>query len=338
MLRIAIIGCGRSVQMAHAPALQALAEHYQVVALADQSPEALERAGLQLGIPPEHRYTDYRAMLARAQPQVVDIAVPHRVHRDAAMDALLAGAHLITERPLALSAGDAEALLRLAEMHGRLISVLHFYLCYPPFAEAIRLVRRGEIGAPFFIRCEGVTGGFGAGTESYHPAWHADPDMAGGGVWMDSGYHAAYLCAALMGSPVTEVTARIGTYTTDLQVDDTAAALLTHAGGGTSSLQVAWSVPAGGRRVFEIYGTDGAIAMDHEGHPFGLFENATRTWRHPEVLGGHAQSFIGFFTAVAECLRFSAPPPVTHRDALHTLQIVLAGYRAAAQGEVARVA
>lgn len=337
MLRIGLIGCGRTVQIAHAPALQKLGDLYQVVAIADQSPEALELVGLQLGLPPEHRYTDYRAMLVQEELQVVDISLPHAFHHEAAMAGLMAGAHLITERPLALSMHDAEELLRIAEMRGRLISVLHYYLYYPPFQEAIRLVRSGAIGNPFFIRCEGVTGGFGAGTESFHPQWHENPEIAGGGVWLDSGYHAGYLCVALMGSPALSVSAHVDNYATDLAVDDTAAALLIHQNHGVSSIQAAWSVLAGGRRVFEIYGTEGAIALDHEGHAVGVFSNATRAWEHPEVDGGHAESFIRSFTAIAECLRFGAPPPISHRDALHALQIVTTGYRASERDEVVGV-
>jgi len=337
MLRIGLIGCGRTVQIAHAPALQALGDFYQVAAIADQSPEALERTGLQLGLAPEHRYTDYREMLTGEELNVVDIALPHAYHHETARAALMAGLHLISERPLALSIHDAEELLRIAEMRGRLISVLHFYLYYPPFREAIRAVRSGAIGDPFLIRCEGVTGGFGPGTESYHPEWHVNLEIAGGGVWLDSGYHAGYLSVALMGSPVVSLAARTENFATDLAVDDTAAALLMHENNGISSIQAAWSVPAGGQRVFEIYGTEGAIALDHEGYPLGVFSNATRTWDHPAVDGGHAESFIGIFTAIAECLRFGAPPPVSHRDALHALQIITAGYRASERNAVVGV-
>jgi len=337
MLRIGLIGCGRTVRIAHAPALQALGDFYQVAAIADRSPEALEATGLLLGLPPEHRYADYREMLTEEELNVVDISLPHAYHHEAAMAGLMAGLHLITERPLALSLPDAEELLRIAEMRGRLISALHFYLYYPPFQQAIRAVRDGAIGDPFFIRCEGVTGGFGAGTESFHPQWHENPEIAGGGVWLDSGYHAGYLSAALMGSPVASVAARADNYTTGLAVEDTVAAILMHANNGISSVQAAWSIPAGGRRVFEIYGTEGAIALDHEEYPLGIFSNSTRAWEHPKVSGGHAESFIGIFTAIAECLRFGAPPPVSHRDALHALRIVIAGYRANERNEVTGV-
>ena len=328
MLRIAVIGCGRSVEMGHAPALQALRDRYTVVALADRSPEALERMGLLLGVPPAHRYADYRDVLFREEVDLVDIAVPHAYRFEIAAACLANGAHLVTERPLALSLHDAEELLKLAELHGKLVTVLHYLLYFPPFAEGIRLVRAGRIGEPFFIRCEGVTGGFGAGTAAYHPHWQANPDLAGGGVWLESGYHAAYLCSALMVSPAISVTARIGNYREEGALDDTAAALLTHENNGVSSIQVAWSIPSGGQRVFEVYGRDGTLVFDHEGYPLGLFSTATQSWEHPVVEVPHAASFIGIFTALADCLLQGAPPPVTHRDALHTLHATLAAYRA----------
>ncbi|MHB9130660.1 MAG: Gfo/Idh/MocA family protein [Armatimonadota bacterium] len=334
MLRLALIGAGRTVVMGHAPALQALHDRYQVVAVADASPEALEHIGVLLAVPPERRYLDYREMLLREEVDVVDIALPHAFHHEAARSALYAGAHLITERPLALSIRDAEELLRVAEMRGKQISVLHFYLYFPPFREAIRQVRDGAIGEPFFIRCEGVTGGFGPGTAAYHPEWHGNPEIAGGGVWIDSGYHSIYLCNTLMESLIVSVAAQVGTYAQDIQVEDTAAALLTHTNSGISSIQVAWSVPAGGERVFEIYGKAGSIALGHDGHPLGIFSNETQSWRHPEVRFGQADSFIGIFEAIADCLESGALPPVSHRDALHTLEVVVAGYRASEKGTV----
>lgn len=337
MLRVGVIGAGRTVQIGHAPAFSALPNLYEVVAIADRSPDALEHIGTLLDVPPACRYLDYREMLLHERLDLVDIALPHAFHHEAAEQALLAGLHLITERPLALSLRDAEELLRLAEMRGRLITVLHFYRCYPPFREAIRLIRAGAIGTPFFIRCEGVTGGFGPGSEAFHPEWHGDLEIAGGGVWIDSGYHAVYLCAAMMGSLVTTVASAMGAFTSDLPVEDTAVALLTHENGGISDIQTAWSVPSGGHRVFDIYGTHGTISLDHDGYPLGVFANESRTWLHPEITVGHAESFIGFFTELAECLQYGTPPPVSHRDALQTLEITLAAYRANEQGSVESV-
>jgi predicted dehydrogenase len=324
--------------MGHAPALQALGDDYEVVALADADPETLDETGVLLGLPPGHRFADYRELLLRVSPDVAVISVPHARHHEVATAALRAGAHLVTERPLALSLRDAEELLRFAEARGRLVTVAHYYLHYPPVAEAVRLVRAGAVGTPFFARIEGVTGGYGAGTESYHPAWHADIEQAGGGVWLDSGYHAAYLAVALLGSPVISLAARTATLATDLPVDDTAAALCLHDNGGISSLQAAWSVPAGGTRVLEVHGTAGSLQLDHEGHPLGVFDNAARTWRHPEIAFHHAGSFLGLYAALAACLRFGAPPPVTHREALHALDVIISGYRASENESVEGVA
>ncbi len=326
------------MQIGHAPALQALQEFYQVAAICDPAEEALERTGMMLSVPKEHWYTDYNEMLLNEAVHVVDISLPNAYHHEAAMAALLAGMHLIMERPLALSVHDAEDLLRLAELRGKLISMLHYYLFYPPFREAIRLVREGAIGEPFFIRCEGVTGGYGPGTATYHPRWHDNPSIAGGGVWIESGYHAVYLCTALMRSPVIAVSANINTFNSDFSVDDTAVVQLTHENDGVSSVQVAWSIPAGGQRVFEIYGSDGAIALDHDGYPLGLFNNASRTWHHPAIALAHAESYIDLFKAIGEALNFGAPPPVSHRDALHTLEVITAGYRASEQSNVQGIA
>lgn len=328
MLRIALIGAGRTVVVGHSPALQALHNLYSVVGIADQSVDALDEVGMLLGVPPAHRFTDYREMLDSESPDAVVITLPHVFHQEAATAALQAGAHVISERPLALSVPDAMDIIRLARKCDKQVIAFHYFLYYPPFREAIRLITDGVIGEPFFVRCEGVTGGYGPGTATYHPEWHANPDIAGGGVWIDSGYHSAYLCVNLLGSPVASVAARITNYATHFPVDDTAVALMTHENGTVSSVQVTWSVPSGGQRILEIYGTRGTITLDHEGYPLGVFDNATQAWRHPPIVTRHAESFIDLYKAIYDALRYGGPLPVSPHDALHTLEIVTAGYRA----------
>lgn len=334
MLRIALIGTGKNVVMGHAPALLSLRDRYTVTAIADQSPQALEEIGVLLSVPPASRYADYRVMLNEEKLDIVDIAVPHLYHHECIMAALQAGAHVISEPPLALSFRDAEESLMLAERHGRLITALHYFLAFPPVREAVRLVRDGEIGEPFLVRCEGLTGGYGPGTESYHPQWHGNPEIAGGGVWMNSGYHGAYLCEALMHSAVTAVSANIEAFVPGLDVDDTALALFKHHNGGASSLLTAWSAPSGGRQVLEVHGSEGSIIFGHDAQPLGIFSNDTRIWQHPEIPIPPAESFTGIFRQVAECLIQGAAPPVTHREALHTLQLVLTAYRASDEDKV----
>jgi predicted dehydrogenase len=337
MLRIGLIGGGRTAQAAHVPALQALHARYAIAAVADRDAAALERIGLQAGVPPPQRFTDFREMLLHVPLDLVIVAVPHAFHHEAVQGALLNGVHVVTERPLALSLRDAEEVLRLAELRGRLVTVLHPLLYYPPFREAIRLVRAGAIGEPFLLRCEGVTGGFQTGTAAYHPEWRAKLEIAGGGAWLDHGYHGSYLCTALSGSPVVSVAAAMSVNSEEITVEDTAVVLLTHENGAASSIQVSWNVPAGGTRVFEVYGTRGAIVFDHDGYPFGLYDNASATWTHPEIAIERDESYIDFFDALAACLSYGAPPPVSHRDALHTLEIVLAAYRANEMGTVESV-
>lgn len=337
MLRIALIGAGRTVTIGHAPALQALRDKYRVVALADQSQDALDDVGILLAVPPGQRYTDYHAMLQEIECDVVSITLPHAYHFDAAMTAIRAGTDVICERPLALSVQEAEEVIRAAEERDKKVLMLHFYLYYPPFREAIRLVNAGDIGEPFFVRCEGVTGGYGPGTATYHPEWHGNPALSGGGVWLDSGYHSAYLCEKLMRYPVDMISARTATFSTGLPVDDTAVAQLIHANGGVSSIQVAWSVPSGGERIFEVYGTAGTIAIDHEGYPLGIYSNELQSWRHPPVLLGRDESFIDLYNAIADCLSEGAPAPVTHQEAIRTLEIVQSAYRASEHHSVERI-
>ena len=77
MRRIGLIGCSGIVQKTHAIGYRALEGMAEVAALADVSVANRSSAGDLFGVPPEHRYADYREMLSGAAVDTVVIATPH---------------------------------------------------------------------------------------------------------------------------------------------------------------------------------------------------------------------------------------------------------------------
>jgi len=84
--RIGIIGCGRIVEEAHAPALVSLHDRAAIVALADPSDERRAAVAELLPTAPSE-YADWRHMLAAGELDVAVIAVPHHLHARAICDA-----------------------------------------------------------------------------------------------------------------------------------------------------------------------------------------------------------------------------------------------------------
>lgn len=119
--------------------------------------------GASLGVAEERIYPDYvtMAQAEAARPDGVDlvvVATPNDSHLAIATAFLEKGFHVVCEKPITLSAQDAETLVRTAAERDVILAVPHCYSAYPMVREAARLVRDGAIGTVNFIDAEHASG------------------------------------------------------------------------------------------------------------------------------------------------------------------------------------
>jgi predicted dehydrogenase len=91
-------------------------------------------------------FTDHRAMLREARPDVVHITTPPGSHFRLAMDALAAGAHVIVEKPITPVRDELDALLGSAAERGRIVVEDYNYLFNEPVRRIAELARSGDLG------------------------------------------------------------------------------------------------------------------------------------------------------------------------------------------------
>ncbi len=109
-LGVGIIGCGQVAQVIHLPTLYSLPELFRVVHLADASSSVVSRVAPGVDV---RRDTDYQALLADPDVDVVLVATPDAYHARIAVDACRAGKRaVLVEKPLALTPGEARARSR----------------------------------------------------------------------------------------------------------------------------------------------------------------------------------------------------------------------------------
>jgi predicted dehydrogenase len=120
-VRIGIVGAGHFAAE-HIEAFRQLPEA-EIVALARRNPEKLRADKARWGIP--HAFTDYRELLELEEVDAVSIVTPTDSHYSIAMDAIHAGKHILCEKPLALKASAAMALLEAARER-QLVHVINF--------------------------------------------------------------------------------------------------------------------------------------------------------------------------------------------------------------------
>src|SRR5438067_1801103 len=109
-VKVGIIGTGHIARQ-HLACLREL-PGVQVAAVCDLSRAMAESAAERFGVP--RWFTDSRAMLEQTKPDVVHVTTPPTSHYRLASDALAAGAHVLVEKPITVTFGEVESLVRQA--------------------------------------------------------------------------------------------------------------------------------------------------------------------------------------------------------------------------------
>jgi predicted dehydrogenase len=142
LLRAAVIGTGK-ISEEHLRFL-VTDERIALVGVCDLSPALAEYAAERFGA--LGNFSDAAQMLREAAPDVVHVLTPPRSHAPLIRQCLQAGAHVIVEKPVALSHGEFRELYALAEEKGRRLVEDHNYRFNKAFRRIERLVRDGMLG------------------------------------------------------------------------------------------------------------------------------------------------------------------------------------------------
>lgn len=137
-IRIGVVGCGLIGQMMHLPHLKELHELYELVALCDVSPGTLKYVGDYYGV--SKRHTDHHALLKESLDAVVVLSADS--HGAVIVDALKAGKHVLTEKPMCFSLREADEILAAHKRAGTVCMVAYMKRYDPGFRYAQPLIQR----------------------------------------------------------------------------------------------------------------------------------------------------------------------------------------------------
>lgn len=119
----------------------------ELVGVAEQRPE--RRQYVRRSYPTVRPFSDHRQLL-ESDPDAIVIATPIHTHFELASEALLAGKHVLVEKPLARSSAEAAELVQLARRQQRVLMVGHTFLYNPAVQELHRIVQEGELGRIYY--------------------------------------------------------------------------------------------------------------------------------------------------------------------------------------------
>ena len=177
MLRWGILGTGRIArQFASALPHSRSGRLHAVGSRAPPKAPAAEFAGARL-------HGSYAALLDDPQVEAVYIATPHPSHAALAIQAAAAGKHILCEKPLAMDASEALAVIEAARRHDVFLMEAFMYRVHPQTHRLVALLRAGAIGAPRLIQASfGYSKPFDAASRYFSPA------LGGGGILDVGGY------------------------------------------------------------------------------------------------------------------------------------------------------
>lgn len=186
MVRVGIVGTSWWADSMYLPALQKHPDA-QMVAVCGRDYKKLQAFATRWNIPAV--YIDYRQMLDSGKLDALIVASANDSHYPITMAALDAGLHVLCDKPLAHTAGQAREMQELARAKG-LKTMVPFTYRYMPTARYVKhLIDSGYIGKPYHLNMRYYTG-YGRSAEYM---WRFDKDIAGAGVIGDLGSHWLYL-------------------------------------------------------------------------------------------------------------------------------------------------
>lgn len=266
----------------------------EVVAVCDPSEERLEAARAAHGV--VAGFPSYDELLEEASALDLDgvvIATPNALHAEQTVAALERGLAVFCQKPLALDAAEARAMIDTARRADRLLGVDYSYR-YTDGARALKeLADSGAFDRVTFIETV-FHNAYGPGK-----AWCNDPELAGGGALIDLGVHQIDLALWILGgrgvNAVHGSALRRGVPVGRGAIDDFAIAHLELEGGTVVHMAVSWEAHAGRDCLIRttIHGTDGGAEFRNVGGSFFDFETERFHGRAAERIATESGTWLG---------------------------------------------
>ncbi|TMV44386.1 Gfo/Idh/MocA family oxidoreductase [Paenibacillus mesophilus] len=143
VLKVGIIGQGRSGRNIHAETLRKLTDRYAIVAVSDEVEQRRQMAASDFGCAV---YADYREMMNRNDLDLIVNATPSHLHVPVSLELLEAGFNVLCEKPLARKAEAVDALIAASRRTGKLLTVFQQWRFNPIFLEIRKCLASGVLG------------------------------------------------------------------------------------------------------------------------------------------------------------------------------------------------
>lgn len=333
-IRFALVGCGR-IAKNHIEALAKHADRAELVAVCDTQPAALAAAVQATGAA---GFASLDTLLAGCAADVVVLATPSGLHSQQAIQVAQAGRHVLSEKPMATKFEEGQAMVRACRDAGVKLFVVKQNRLNATVQRVKHAIDEGRFGRIYMS----TVNVFWTRPQSYYDAakWRGRWDLDGG-AFMNQASHYVDLLDWLVG-PVDSVHAYTATLARDIEAEDTGVMSVRLRHGGLASINVTMLTwPQNLEGSITILGEKGTVKIG------GTAVNKIEHWAFAEprpedadVLSASYEtgSVYGFghplyYDNVIRTLRGEAHAEVDGYEGLRSLEILIAAYRSARDGQ-----
>lgn len=329
-MQTAIIGCGEQGKLQAAAVEQV--EYTSLKLVMDVDESKARRMGTQFEVP---WTTDYDAVLADSDVDLVFLITPHFLHAEQAIRAATAKKHIIVEKPLATKVSDAENIVRVAQDNGVQLSVWFGFRYLPHVVKARKLVDNGMLGSIFgaqlLFQTNKPSAYYQSGYSGQGTDWRGRWDTSGGGVLIMNAIHYLDWLLYLVESDVAAVSAHYDTLNSNAEVEDAIGLWLSFRNGAIATVNVSSSARGVGDNLkdLRIWGSDGHLIL---APPYQYYSsrrvdgNKPERWHLLEPLSGLRSPHVEYLDDFARSVLNGISPNVTPEEALHLQAVIEAAY------------
>lgn len=334
-LKFGIIGCGL-ISNWHADAIN-LIEGAELAGATDVNEDARKAFAAKYGIKAYDSVED----LLESDVDVVSVCTPSGLHAPLAIQAANSGKHIIVEKPMAITLKQADDMIEACEKNNVKVAVISQLR----YGQSVRKVKKAVedqllgtvVSADVYMK-------YYRSHEYYEKGgWRGTWKMDGGGALMNQGIHGIDLLLFIMGN-VKKVSAFTRTLARNIEVEDTASAIVEYENGAIGVIQGTTSIYPGHPRRLEINGDKGSILLQEdiikewtiEGMEDGAEveerESKSRSSSDPAAFG--IEGHITQITDMVDAINNDRRPFVDQYEGRRPIELILAIYESSKTGKI----